>query len=63
MKEQLRFEANGQSYMLSFNSGDHRWYLLTPSFGAVKAVPVISDEFGFVANTVVPVGDTGSSIN
>ena len=49
--------------MLGFNSGDHRWYLLTPSFDTVKAVPVISDEFGFVANTVVSVGDTGSSIN
>ena len=45
--------------MLSFNSDDHRWYLLTPSFGAVKAIPVISDEFGFVANVVVPVGDAG----
>jgi len=58
----LRFEVNGQSYMLSFNSNDHRWYLLTPSFSAVKAIPVIDDEFGFVANTVVPVGDAGSAI-
>ena len=49
--------------MLSFNSDDHRWYLLTPSFGAVKAIPVINDdEIGFVANTVVPVGDAGSAI-
>ncbi len=59
----MRFEVNGQSYMLSFNSGDQRWYLLTPSFGAVKAIPVISDELGFVANTVIPVGDAGSIIN
>ena len=59
----MRFEVNGQSYMLSFNSDDHRWYLLTPSFGAVKAIPVINDdEIGFVANTVVPVGDAGSAI-
>jgi hypothetical protein len=52
--------------MLSFNSDDHRWYLLTPSItGGVKAIPVINDdELGFVANTVVPVGDAGSaSIN
>ena len=48
--------------MLSFNSEDGRWYLLTPNFGAVKAIPVIDDEFGFVANTVVPVGDAGSAI-
>jgi hypothetical protein len=48
--------------MLSFNSDDHRWYLLTPGLGAVKAIPVISDEFGFVANVVVPVGDAGSDI-
>jgi len=47
--------------MLSFNNDDHRWYLLTPSFGTVRAIPVISDEFGFVANTVVPVGDAGSA--
>jgi hypothetical protein len=47
--------------MLTFNSDDHRWYLLTPSFGAMKAIPVISDDFGFVANTVVPVGDTGAA--
>jgi len=25
----MRFEVNGQSYMLSFNSDDSRWYLLT----------------------------------
>jgi len=48
--------------MLSFNSDDHRWYLLTPSFGPVKAIPVIDDELGFVANVVVPVGDPGSAI-
>ena len=48
--------------MLSFNRDDGRWYLLTPSFGAVRAIPVISDEFGFVANTVVPVGDAGPAI-
>ena len=58
----MRFEVNHQSYMLSFNSDDHRWYLLTPGLGAVKAIPVISDEFGFVANVVVPVGDAGSDI-
>ena len=66
MKEQLRFEVNGQSYMLSFNSNDHRWYLLTSSItGGVRAIPVINDdELGFTANVVVPVGDAGAaSIN
>jgi hypothetical protein len=49
--------------MLSFNRDDGRWYLLTPSFGAVKAIPVINDdEIGFVANVVVPVGDAGAAI-
>ena len=49
--------------MLSLNSEDGHWYLLTPSFGAVKAISVINDdELGFVANVVVPVGDAGSTI-
>jgi hypothetical protein len=49
--------------MLSFNRDDGRWYVLTPSFGAVKAIPVINDdEIGFVANVVVPVGDAGAGI-
>jgi hypothetical protein len=48
--------------MLSFNRDDGRWYLLTPSFGAVKAIPVINDdELGFIANVVVPVGDAGAA--
>ena len=52
--------------MLSFNSDDHRWYLLTSSItGGVRAIPVINDdELGFTANVVVPVGDAGAaSIN
>ena len=50
--------------MLTFNSNDHRWYLLTPAItGGVRAIPVINDDFGFVVNTVVPVGDAGSAIN
>jgi len=62
-KEQLRFEVNHQSYMLSLNNENGRWYLLTSSItGGIKAIPVIDDEFGFVANTVVPVGDAGSAI-
>jgi hypothetical protein len=49
--------------MLSFNSDDHRWYLLTPAItGGARAIPVINDDFGFVANVVVPVGDPGSAI-
>jgi len=50
--------------MLSFNGEDHRWYLLTSRFdGRMKAIPVINDdELGFVANTVVPVGDAGPAI-
>ena len=60
----MRFEVNNQSYMLSFNNDDGRWYLLTPRFdGKMKAIPVISDdEIGFIANTVVPVGDEGQPI-
>jgi len=57
----LRFEVNGQSYMLAFNEGDERWYLLTPSIGAARAIPVLSDEFGFVAHNVVPMGDAGQA--
>jgi hypothetical protein len=50
--------------MLSFNSDDGRWYLLTSRFdGRMKAIPVINDDvIGFIANVVVPVGDTGSAI-
>ncbi len=48
--------------MLSFNREDGRWYLLTPGItGGVKAIPVINDEFGFVANVLVPVGDAGAA--
>ena len=48
--------------MLSFNSEEGRWYLLTPRFGAVKAIPVINDdELGFVANVVVPMGNSGQA--
>ena len=47
--------------MLAFNEGDDRWYLLTPSIGAVRAIPVLSDEFGFVAHNVIPMGDPGQA--
>ena len=57
----MRFEVNGQSYMLAFNESDSRWYLLTPSIAAVRAIPVLSDEFGFVAHNVVPMGDAGQA--
>ena len=61
----VRFEVNGQSYMLSFNNDDGRWYLITAGIdGRMKAIPVISDEFGFVAHAVIPMGDGGqASIN
>ena len=51
--------------MLSFNPDDGRWYLMTAGIdGRMKAIPVISDEFGFVPNVVVPMGDGGqASIN
>jgi hypothetical protein len=48
--------------MLSFNRDDGRWYLLTTGItGGVRAIPVLSDEFGFVAHNVVPVGDGGQA--
>ena len=48
--------------MLSLNREDGRWYLLAPAItGGVRAIPVINDEFGFVANVVVPVGDAGAA--
>jgi len=59
----LNFEVNNQSYLLSFNPGDGRWYLLTPSITVgIRAIPVINDdELGFVANIVVPVGNAGTA--
>ncbi len=47
--------------MLAFNEGNESWYLLTPSIGAMRAIPVISDEFGFVAHNVIPMGDGGQA--
>ena len=59
----MRFDVNGQSYVLSFNPKEGRWYLLTPlSDGSVKAIPVIDDAAGFVPNIVVPMGDEGPAI-
>ena len=58
----MRFEVNGQSYMLSFNNDDGRWYLITVGVdGRMKAIPVISDEVGFVARAVVPMGESGQA--
>ncbi|HLI61761.1 MAG TPA: hypothetical protein VKV05_00075 [Terriglobales bacterium] len=59
----MRFEVNHQSYMLTFNREDGRWYLITPSLGGrIKAIPVINDdETGFIPNIVVPVGDGGQA--
>ncbi len=58
----MRFEVKNQSYMLSFNREDERWYLITSEItGRMKAIPVISDDFGFVPNIVVPMGDTGQA--
>jgi hypothetical protein len=65
-KETLRFEVKGQSYLLSFNPDEGRWYLLTPGIdGRVKAIPVRSDEeIGITFNLVVPSGDEGqASVN
>jgi hypothetical protein len=48
--------------MLSFNRDDGRWYLVTSGIdGAMKAIPVINDEFGFGATVVVPMGDSGQA--
>ena len=61
-RNKLRFEVHNQSYMLSFNNDDGRWYLITAGVdGRMKAIPVISDEFGFVARAVIPMGDTGQA--
>ena len=59
----MRFEVNGQSYLLSFNPNEGRWYLLTPGIdGRVKAIDVIDDAAGFVPNIVVSVGDEGPAV-
>jgi hypothetical protein len=48
--------------MLSFNNDDGRWYLITAGIdGRMKAIPVISDEYGFVPRVVIPMGDTGQA--
>lgn len=48
--------------MLSFDNDDGRWYLITAGVdGRMKAIPVISDEFGFVAHAVIPMGDGGQA--
>ena len=59
----MRFEVNGQSYMLSFNRDDGRWYLLTPSLtGGVTAIPVVNDDAILAAaNVVLPIGDAGAA--
>ena len=37
-RNKLRFEVNNQSYMLSFNNDDGRWYLMTAGVdGRMKA--------------------------
>ena len=59
----MRFDVNGQSYVLSFNSREGRWYLLTPiSDGSVKAISVLDDAAGFVPNIVVPVENEGPAV-
>jgi len=61
--KELRFEVNGQSYLLSFNPNEGRWYLLTPGIdGRVKAIPVIDDAEGFMPNMIVPMGDEGPAV-
>ena len=63
MQEELRFEVNNQSYMLSFNQDDSRWYLITSGIdGRMKVIPVINDdEAGFIPNMVIPIGDAGQA--
>jgi hypothetical protein len=60
----VRFEIKGQSYLLSFNPKEGRWYLLTPGAnGQVKAIPVLSDaEIGATFKLVVPSGDEGHAV-
>jgi hypothetical protein len=62
----VHFEYNGQSYMLSFNPVDERWYLLTPGFdGQTKVIPVRDEkEISVGANFPVPTGLEGTgSVN
>lgn len=40
----MRFELSEQSYLLSFDSKEDRWYLVTPGDGGLKAIRVINDE-------------------
>jgi len=48
--------------MLSFNNDDRRWYLITTGADdRMKAIPVISDEYGWAPRTVVPMGDSGAA--
>ena len=62
LKDKLRFAVNNQVYMLSFNNEDGRWYLVTSGIdGRMKAIPVLSDDFGFVPNAVIPMGDPGQA--
>jgi hypothetical protein len=59
----LRFDVNGQSYVLSFNPNEGRWYLLTPGIdGRVKAIPVLDDAAGFMPSIVVPMGEEGPAV-
>ncbi len=58
----MRFAVHEQLYTLNFNRDDERWYLVTAGLdGKMKAIPVINDEFGFVPNIVVPLGDAGQA--
>jgi len=62
-EQQVRFDVNGQSYVLNFNPKEGRWYLLTPlSDGSVKAIPVLDDAAGFTPTIVVPVGEEGPAV-
>ena len=59
----MRFEVNGQSYLMTFKANEGRWYLLTPGIdGRVKAIPVLDDAAGFMPNIVVPMGDEEQAV-
>lgn len=64
-EEEVHFELNGQSYVLNFNSGDGRWYLLKPVIGGMmEAIEVLDDEAAALHDGMLRIdGEVLKSIN